>query len=127
MRTIYPTLMLQFYALFSFSQGAWTNYNASSGLVSNQASYVTCDTSNNIWVAFGGGTYGDGIAKFDGSTWTHYDTSNSNIPQNAINIIKADRQGNVWMSFLGGIANTYLHGLSKLYTPAHPDPSFQRS
>lgn len=97
----------------SFSQTTWTNYNVSTDLVSDQARYIACDTSNNIWVAFGSGTFGDGIARFDGSTWTHYDTSNSNIPQNALNIIKADKQGNVWMSFLGGIANTYLHGLTK--------------
>ena len=37
-----------------------------------------------------------GIRRFDGRTWTVYDTSNSPISHNSINTLFVDRGGNVW-------------------------------
>jgi hypothetical protein len=55
---------------------------------------------NNIWVGSGVGLF-----HYDGSTWTNYNTSNSMLPNDAVNNIKIDSNGDIWVA-------TYLSGVT---------------
>jgi hypothetical protein len=41
---------------------------------------IAIDGQGNKWI----GTYGGGLAKFDGVNWTVYNTSNSGLPDNYV-------------------------------------------
>jgi ligand-binding sensor domain-containing protein len=46
-----------------------------------------------------------GLAKFDGTNWTVYNTSSSGLPYNNVNAIVVDEQGNKWIgTSIGGLA-----------------------
>ena len=49
------------------------------------------DSENNKWFS----SY-DGLVKYDGKNWTHYNTSNSKLKNDFINKIAVDFQGNKW-------------------------------
>ncbi|MNU72006.1 Two component regulator propeller [compost metagenome] len=57
------------------------------------ATCVDFDSYNNKWV----GVYDGGIGKFDGSTWTIYNSSNSPLPENKIWSIAVDQNNVVWI------------------------------
>lgn len=60
---------------------------------------VAVDTNNNKWF----GT-DQGVAKFDGTTWTTFTTSNG-LPSNIISCIAVDKNNNVWIGTDGdGVA-----------------------
>jgi len=63
---------------------------------------MTTDASGNKWI----GTNGGGLAKFDSTTWTVYNTSNSGLPNNSVTSIAIDGSGNKWIGTNG-------HGLAK--------------
>ncbi len=46
-----------------------------------------------------------GLAKFDGTNWTVYNTSNSGLPDNYVSSIAIDGSGNKWIgTWHGGLA-----------------------
>ncbi|MCX8159294.1 MAG: hypothetical protein N3D20_03370, partial [Candidatus Pacearchaeota archaeon] len=49
-------------------------------------------------------TLGGGLAKFDGTNWTVYYTSNSGLPYNDVLSLAIDAQGNKWIGTAGGLA-----------------------
>lgn len=55
------------------------------------------DSNNNIWVA----TTTLGLLKFDGQTWTNFDTLNSELPTNRITAVCVDQNDVIWVG-LGG-------------------------
>lgn len=86
---------------FSFSVQNFRNYNVSnSAIPDNHTSTITTDNQNNIWI----GTYGKGIAKFDGSSWTIFNASNSGLPCDSVWAIKADMNNNIWIGTSRGLA-----------------------
>ncbi|MFW6020189.1 MAG: T9SS type A sorting domain-containing protein [Bacteroidales bacterium] len=50
-------------------------------------------TEGNKWI----GTWGGGVAKFDGTNWTVYNKSNSGLPDNKVAEIAIDGEGNKWL------------------------------
>ena len=47
-----------------------------------------------------------GLAKFDGTTWTVYNTSNSGLPDNYVSSIAIDGSGNKWIgTMVAGLLN----------------------
>jgi hypothetical protein len=62
---------------------------------------IAIDNAGNKWI----GTY-RGLAKFDGVSWTVYNTSNSGLPNNDVEAIAIDNTGNKWIG-------TYGEGLAK--------------
>jgi ligand-binding sensor domain-containing protein len=60
---------------------------------SNYVYAIAIDGQGNKWI----GTYGGGLAKFDGINWTVYNTANSGLPSNYVYAIAIDRQGNKWI------------------------------
>jgi ligand-binding sensor domain-containing protein len=69
-----------------------------SQLPDNSVQAIAIDEQGNKWI----GTYGGGLAKFDGVNWIVYDTSNSGLPHNWVYSITIDKQGNKWIGTYGG-------------------------
>lgn len=91
----------------------WTTYTVAKtagGLADNSPTCIAVDQQNNKWI----GTY-SGVSKFDGNSWTVYNTTNSKIVSNNISCIAIDNQGKVWVAtsdsgvsvFNGSIWTTY--------------------
>ena len=79
----------------------WAVYNESnSSLPYNRVYALAIDGSDNIWI----GTYGGGLAKFDGTNWTVYNTSNSGMPDNLVLSLAIDGSDNIWIGTWGGLA-----------------------
>ena len=64
---------------------------ASDGLADQSVKDVMIDSDGNRWF----GTI-EGVQKFDGSTWTTYNTSNSPLPDNRVYAITQDLDGDMW-------------------------------
>jgi hypothetical protein len=81
--------------LFEINDTIITNHLLqSAGFAANLSTNgVDFDSYNNKWVA----VYNGGIAKFDGSNWTIYNTSNSGLPDNKIWSIAVDHNNVVWI------------------------------
>ena len=66
-------VLISFFNIYS-QNPEWVVYNTSnSGLPSDTVNAIAIDGNGNKWI----GTYDRGLAKFDGTNWTVYDTSNS--------------------------------------------------
>jgi len=90
---------------------SWTVYNTSnSGLPGNYVYSIAIDASGNKWIGTAGewngsSIVGGGLAKFDGTNWTVYNTSNSGLPENAVSSIAIDALDNKWIgTWNGGLA-----------------------
>jgi len=70
-----------------------------SGLPDLDVISVNIDTQGIIWI----GTRFGGLCRFDGNTWTVWNTSNSDIPDNSINAIAFDAYNNIWVATNGGL------------------------
>ncbi|MEM7368136.1 MAG: two-component regulator propeller domain-containing protein [Bacteroidota bacterium] len=57
------------------------------------ATDISFTSNNHMWVS----TWGGGVAYFDGSSWTIYNSSNSPLPQNDIWSITVDPNDHVWI------------------------------
>jgi hypothetical protein len=69
-------------------------------LPSNRVRSIAIESSGVKWI----GTI-SGVAKFDGSNWTTYTTSNSGLPDNSVWSIAVDGSGNKWLGITwGGLA-----------------------
>ena len=80
-------------------------YNTeNSGLPYNSVEALAVDAQGTLWVGTGKfyNVGGEGLAKFDGETWTAYNTDNSGLPNNHIISLTIDDQGNIWMGTDGG-------------------------
>jgi hypothetical protein len=100
-RLIYSLSLLTILILnFPLSQTQeWIVYNTSnSGLPSDDVRAIAIDGQGNKWI----GTYGGGLAKFDGVNWTVYNTSNSGLPDNDVYAIAIDGEENKWIGTWGG-------------------------
>lgn len=67
------------------------------------ANFIVCmqlDKSGNIWF----GTFSGGVAKYDGTNWEVYNTSNSPLPSNVIYSIAIDKHNNKWIGTVDGLA-----------------------
>lgn len=81
---------------------SWKTFNTSnSPLPGNYVNAIAIDQDGSKWF----GTYGSGVAHFDGAAWTIYNTSNSALPSNLIHAITIDNDGSKWISTAyGGVA-----------------------
>jgi ligand-binding sensor domain-containing protein len=60
---------------------------------------VEVDNQNNKWF----GTWGAGLSKFDGKTWTTYTTGNG-LGGNFVHAVTLDRDGSIWVGTNGGVS-----------------------
>ncbi|MDP4115802.1 MAG: T9SS type A sorting domain-containing protein, partial [Bacteroidota bacterium] len=64
-----------------------------SGLPNNHIASIAIDGYGNKWI----GTYGGGLAKFDNTNWTIFNSSNSDLISDKILCLAIDRKGNKWI------------------------------
>jgi ligand-binding sensor domain-containing protein len=75
----------------------WTVYNTyNSGLPINDVVEPILDTQGKLWI----GTFGGGLAKFDGSNWTVYNKNNSALPHNDIYTLALDSKDNLCYGYM---------------------------
>ena len=79
-------------------EGTWTTYKQSDGLAYDYVLSLAPD-GDNMWF----GTT-RGVSVFDGTTWTTYNTSNSDLVSNRVNAIAIDQEGNKWFGTMGGVS-----------------------
>lgn len=89
--------------LYGFSQNQWQVFNTSNSTIpENVIRCLAKDAQGNVWV----GT-DNGLAKFDGSTFTTIDSSNSDLPVNQIRSIAFSPTGDMWVGTLQAGAAVY--------------------
>lgn len=98
--------------VYRYHNGVWTNYTTADGLISNTVQDILVDTSGNVWV-----TSSSGVSKFDGSTWSAWNTSNSNLTSNDVRQISEDSKGRIWFTTASGASAMADSGIS-VYDPA---------
>jgi len=87
------------------STGAITlTYTIDNGLSNNYITDLVVDPFSNVWVATM-----EGLAKFNGSTWTIYD-EDQNLPMNFLKGITVDQSGNVWVVSYSALSKLEANG-----------------
>src|SRR5688572_27919736 len=105
--------ILLFIILFSALEGQCqsfiTDYDLPPGysnLELRQRNQLNIDSAGNKWIAFAN----IGLGKFDGISWTVFDSSNSGLPSDSITAIEFDPAGNFWSG--SGLGATYYNGIT---------------
>ncbi len=88
--------------LLSFSDSLWSLYDDTNSPLGRWAVYsIVPDNEDNFWVGF----KFDGVAKFDGESYTYFSYENSNLPSNTVYSVAVDSSNNLWVATNGsGIA-----------------------
>jgi ligand-binding sensor domain-containing protein len=74
---------------------------------------ITGDLNDILWF----GT-DNGVVRYDGTTFTTYNTANSGMPNNYVNDVEVDRFGNAWICTMRGLAR--FNGVSwRIYNQAN--------
>jgi ligand-binding sensor domain-containing protein len=79
---------------------------ANSGMSSNTVLSVQVDANNVKWIGYGNGSAtASGISRYDGTNWTSYKASTSDLPEGNCKILEIAPNGEVWISCSGyGVA-----------------------
>ncbi|MFN0188350.1 MAG: T9SS type A sorting domain-containing protein [Bacteroidia bacterium] len=102
----------------------WSNFE---GYIQSEWVYdAKIDSNDVLWVATG-----DGLSKYDGTSWITYTTLNTPLPSDNIRSVSFDSQNNVWITFqevnmaVGGIAK--FDGTNwTIYTPGNSNlPNYE--
>ncbi|MBK6833126.1 MAG: T9SS type A sorting domain-containing protein [Bacteroidetes bacterium] len=65
---------------------------------------VLIDNSNNVWIAYSNTIISQsGLKRFDGTTWTQYQTTNSGLSSNFVNCVVQDSTSNYWIGTNNGL------------------------
>jgi len=92
-----------------FNGEEWTRYTTEDGLATNATFLITPDNAGNIWCGFGDWTSQSsqtthfGVSKFDGETWTTYNTDDG-LASNEVWAIASDGEGNLWFGTSRGVS-----------------------
>ncbi len=78
----------------------YIKYTATEGLADQRVKDVMIDDSGNLWF----GTV-EGVQRFDGSSWTTYNTSNSPLPNDTVFSLAQDQDGTLWFGTAYGCAS----------------------
>ncbi|MBN2683244.1 MAG: SpoIIE family protein phosphatase [Bacteroidales bacterium] len=77
-------------------------YDIEQGMISSYVMSIFEDKNGNIWI----GTWGGGLSKFDGETFTHF-TTKQGLSNNYVLSIIEDKYGNIWFGTDGGGVNRF--------------------
>lgn len=61
---------------------------------------IAVDHNNVLWI----GTWGAGLSRFDGKTWTNYIAGNGTIGGNFVHALEVDAEGVLWAGTDGGVS-----------------------
>ncbi len=88
--------------LTSVAQQGWTvySYTTSSTIPNTSFNSIAIDQSGNIWA----GTGYSGIVKYNGTAWSKFTQSNSNILHDFTNDILVDNSNKVWVGNYKGVS-----------------------
>lgn len=93
------------YGLKVEGQAELTTFTTSQGLAYDNVYTITVDKAGMIWFA----TYGGGLSKFDGNSFTNYTTAQG-LSSNDINGLVEDSRGNFWITYIGADGVTNYNG-----------------
>lgn len=88
-------LLICFFSSFA-QQYNFRQYNVQDGLAHSQVSTVLQDSKGYMWFS----TYGGGLSRFDGKTFTNY-TEKDGLTNNIIRPMIEDNKGNLWLGTMG--------------------------
>jgi len=92
--------------IICYDHGAWQRFDSTnSTLYRNYALESFFDSTGKTLFTWGtlDGTAG-AMSIYDGETWLHYDTSNSSLPSNIVELVLADKQKGWWVGTNTGLA-----------------------
>ena len=111
-----PDELVQAGGLVKYNKGVFTTYNLNNTpLPYSSIGALAVDSSGTIWIStylnnyYYFPDYCGGVSRFDGQTWTTFDTSNSLLTHNSIASIQVDSKNNIWIG-------SYRDGLIKINT-----------
>ncbi len=84
------------YGLAEYNGSKWIKH----GTFYEDCSSIAIDKAGNKWLSNGG----NGLMRFDGSSFFKYTTSNSSLPSNNVYALEADFSGNIWACMDLGLA-----------------------
>ena len=89
------------------------NFTTKNDLTNNRVQKGCIDKNGNLWV----GTYGGGVSRYDGKSFTNYTTVHGLINNNVMCTF-ADKSGNLWFGYDGGGVSRYDGKSFRNYTTA---------
>ncbi len=81
-----------------YDNGFINRVNLSSSLVTNRINSIYIDDLGIKWICSNAG-----LIKYDGSSWTLFNSGNSTLPSNYVNSAYKDTDGKLWISTNGGL------------------------
>ncbi len=109
------SLLLALNAFAQPSQYSLRNYKAVDGLPQSQVNILLEDSNGYLWI----GTYGGGLARFDGHQFKVYTTLDG-LQSNIISFLKLDSKQNLWIIHPRGITKFDGHKFTKFQQPGDP-------
>ena len=98
--------------LFCFDGTRWSNYTTSnSSLPSDYVGTVIVDNNDVLWLNCRdpqypdkmGSEFGLGLTRFDGNSWTTYNSNNSPLPSNCFWDVQVDIDNRLWIATAGDV------------------------
>ena len=82
------------------STNLWSNYIANSQDPNSKVVSAIAFRNSDVWVGTGfcGQYGGNGLYKFDGSTWTNYVNDSNTFPGTCVNDLVVDKNNNLWIA-----------------------------
>ena len=111
-QTIAPDIIFQ--SVRNDTWSIFTPENSGFDVENPSVSAIAFTPNGTAWI----GTWFDGVARYDGTDWTIYNSTNSQLPSNAVLDIGIASDGSAWFATAGGLA--HFDGLNwTLYTTAN--------
>jgi len=107
-------------SLAMFDDTSWTVYDTSNLVILGaMLSSIAIEGNGDVWVGTGsidgwGLAHGLGVARFDGSSWTVFDPTNSGLPHYGTFTITTDMSGNKWIGTYDGLAVYNENGIQSV-------------
>ncbi|MFA5925785.1 MAG: hypothetical protein WC831_02530 [Parcubacteria group bacterium] len=104
--------------VYRYSDGDWTHYTTADGLADNSPNSFLVGANGNVWVIFDNtliDTSTKGISKFDGSSWTTINPSNSGLATGIGKQMSEDNEGRIWFTSIKG---DYDGGVVSVFNPS---------
>tara|TARA_R110000744_G_scaffold11112_2_gene34035 strand:- start:59 stop:997 length:939 start_codon:yes stop_codon:yes gene_type:complete len=89
--------------LLTKTNGEWKSYTDKSSELQLSVVRAVKYVGNKLYIGYGGGSGNGGFSILKKNKWTHFNKSNSNIPNHMVRVIKEDSNGVLWMATNDGV------------------------